>query len=145
MCAQGLRSSALLCGKSASKNTVFLPSACVFALEAHSDPLAASQTAHRATVALLFADSSPRHFSVSQHEMRHKCAASRQRRLTLCERGSCLWSPCVRSHGWLRQTVTPSPPAPSASAEQTQETEEISVSWERAALLCGQVARMLYR
>lgn len=35
MCAQGLRSSALLCGKSASKNTVFLPSVCVcvFALE----------------------------------------------------------------------------------------------------------------
>lgn len=58
MCAQGLRSSALLCGKSASKNTVFLPSVCV-CFRAQSDPLAVSQTARRATLALLFADSSP--------------------------------------------------------------------------------------
>lgn len=66
MCAQGLRSSALLCGKSASKNTVFLPPvrACV-CFRAQSDPLAVSQTARRAAVApLLFADSSPATFSL---------------------------------------------------------------------------------
>ena len=36
--------------------------------------------------------------------------------LTLCGCESCLWFPCVRSHGWLQRTVTPSPLALSASA-----------------------------
>lgn len=49
MCAQGLRSSALLCGKSASKNTVFLPLMSV-CFRAHSDPLSFSQTAQKETL-----------------------------------------------------------------------------------------------
>lgn len=49
MCAQGLRSSALLCGKSASKNTVFLPLMSV-CFRAHSDPLSLSQTARKETL-----------------------------------------------------------------------------------------------
>lgn len=131
MCAQGLRSSALLCGKSASKNTVFLPSVCV-CFRAKSDPLAVSQTARRATLALLFADSSP---AILQFLNSAYISTVRMdnRFLTLCECGSCLWFPCVRSRGWLRQIVTPSPQAPSASAWQTQETKEINVSCEHAA------------
>lgn len=49
MCARGLRSSALLCGKSASKNTVFLPLMSV-CFRAHSDPLSLSQTARKETL-----------------------------------------------------------------------------------------------
>lgn len=52
MCARGLRSSALLCGKSASKNTVFLPLMSV-CFRAHSDPLSLSQTARKETLSYL--------------------------------------------------------------------------------------------